>query len=115
MTTLKLLPNLSQSAKPRHKIKLFRESSATGSIQLFIPQNSASERDKKKIEKIFPHGLYYHDRTFLSPNLRILNFEVLSGSIYEPQFVEFYQNLRNMLELLNRGVREVLFRLDVLV
>ncbi|VIO91720.1 Uncharacterized protein BM_BM10811 [Brugia malayi] len=81
--------------------QLFREPSAIGSSKLFVPQNSASERNKHKIEKIFPHGIYYYDRTFLSPNLRILNFEVLSGSIYEPQFVEFYRNVRNKLELLS--------------
>uniref|UniRef100_A0A8R1Y0P5 SSD domain-containing protein n=1 Tax=Onchocerca volvulus TaxID=6282 RepID=A0A8R1Y0P5_ONCVO len=81
--------------------QLFREPSAIGSSKLFVPRNSASERDKQKIAKIFPHGVHYYDRTFLSPNLRILNFELLSGSIYEPQFVEFYQNLRNKLELLN--------------
>ncbi|VDN81412.1 unnamed protein product [Brugia pahangi] len=84
--------------------QLFREPSAIGSSKLFVPQNSASERNKHKIEKIFPHGIYYYDRTFLSPNLRILNFEVLSGSIYEPQFVEFYQNVRNKLELTSQTI-----------
>ncbi|KAL4003022.1 hypothetical protein ACH3XW_5920 [Acanthocheilonema viteae] len=81
--------------------QLSREPSAIGSSKLFVPRNSASERNKHKIEKIFPHGLFYYDRTFLSPNLRILNFEVLFGSIYELQFVEFYRNLRNKLELLS--------------
>ncbi|VDN06106.1 unnamed protein product [Thelazia callipaeda] len=81
--------------------QLFQESSAIGSSELFMPRNSATEQDRIRIEKIFPHGIYFHDRTFLSPNLRIINFEILSGSIYEPKFVEFYQNLRNTLELLN--------------
>uniref|UniRef100_A0A0R3RGD4 SSD domain-containing protein n=1 Tax=Elaeophora elaphi TaxID=1147741 RepID=A0A0R3RGD4_9BILA len=59
--------------------QLFREPSAIGSSKLFVPRNSASERDKHEIEKIFPHGVFYYDRTFLSPNLRILNFEVIHG------------------------------------
>uniref|UniRef100_A0A915PLP0 SSD domain-containing protein n=1 Tax=Setaria digitata TaxID=48799 RepID=A0A915PLP0_9BILA len=81
--------------------QLFREPSAIGSSKFFVPRGSASQRDKHKIEKIFPYGMYFYDRTFLSPNLRILNFELLSGSIYEPQFIEFYRDLRNKLESLS--------------
>lgn len=50
------------------------------------------------MNEIFPDGVYFSDRSFLSPNLRIIIIKTSKQNIFDENFIQFYKSFRHRFE-----------------